>query len=97
MNCPRCNRVLIGGLCKSCTVIKYATKRCMDASPVNPKRRRTSVIREAIRSDLIQDQHDEIPLQDASFRVFRPWEIQGIKHIFACFYIVSNQVAEKCA
>ena len=84
--------MLIGALCKSCTVIKYAPKRRMDASPVNQKRCRTSVIHNPIQSEPIDNvnENQHVDLQDASFRAFRPWEIQGIKHIFTCFYIVSN-------
>ena len=80
MICPRCNNLLIHGLCKTCTTIKFATKRYsnQDVSPVNPKRLRPSVIHEAIQQledpiqEVNEDQHVEILPQRAIFQAFRP-------------------------
>mgnify|MGYP007015446504 FL=1 len=77
MICPRCNNLLIHGLCDTCTVQKFATKRYSNHDVLNHKRLRPSVIH-----DHIQQLEDvEILPQKEPFQVFRPWNTsQGKKN-----------------
>ena len=77
MICSRCNNSLIHGLCNTCSVIKFATKRYSNHDVLNPKRLRSSVIHDHIQ----QLEDAEILPQREPFQVIQAWDApQGKKN-----------------